>query len=256
MNKMPASTGWTWLKQGAGLFRKQPAALTTLLFANILISIAISAVPILGPLVAVVLIPAFSVAFMRACLMIENGKRVTPAVLLSGFRKPVVGPLVKVGMIYLAVSVLLALLAKVLIDTDFWEQMGSERSDPKSLQVAASDVFAMLGVFLLDLAAIMSLSFAAPLTFWQKMGAGKATFYSFFAVLRSARVFVVLLLAWFGLFFSVCFVVALILGGASVARVVIMWIIFLFILLLQCAMYAGYRQIFGKPEDPEAQPAK
>jgi hypothetical protein len=32
-------------------------------------------------------------------------------------------------------------------------------------------------------------------------------------------------------------------------RVVIMWLIFLFILLLQCAMYAGYRQIFGKPAD-------
>jgi hypothetical protein len=34
-----------------------------------------------------------------------------------------------------------------------------------------------------------------------------------------------------------------------------MWIIFLFILLLQCAMYVGYRQIFGKPDDPEARPA-
>jgi hypothetical protein len=255
MNKIPAITGWAWLKQGAGLFRKQPAALTTLLFANILISIAISAVPVLGPLVAVVLIPSFSVAFMRACLMIENGKRVSPAVLLSGFRKPAVGPLVKIGLIYLGVSVLLALLAKVVINAEFWEQVGGQGADAKNLQVAASDVFAMLGVFLLDLAAIMSLSFAAPLTYWQHMGPGKATFYSFFAVLKSARVFLVLLLAWFGLFFGVCFVIALILGGADLARIVIMWIIFLFILLLQCAMYAGYRQIFGKPDDPEARPA-
>jgi hypothetical protein len=255
MNKIPATTGWAWLKQGAGLFRKQPAALTTLLFANILISIAISAVPVLGPLVAVVLIPSFSVAFMRACLMIENGKRVTPAVLLSGFRKPAVGALIKIGLIYLAVSVLLALLAKVMINAEFWEQVGGQPADTKNLQVAASDVFAMLGVFLLDLAAIMSLSFAAPLTYWQHMGPGKATFYSFFAVLKSARVFIVLLLAWFGLFFGVCFVIALILGGADLARVVIMWIIFLFILLLQCAMYVGYRQIFGKPDDPEARPA-
>jgi hypothetical protein len=255
MNKIPAITGWAWLKQGAGLFRKQPAALTTLLFANILISIAISAVPVLGPLVAVVLIPSFSVAFMRACLMIENGKRVTPAVLLSGFRKPAVGALVKIGLIYLGVSVLLALLAKVVINAEFWEQVGGQPADAKNLQVAASDVFAMMGVFLLDLAAIMSLSFAAPLTYWQHMGPGKATFYSFFAVLKSARVFLVLLLAWFGLFFGVCFVVALILGGADLARIVIMWIIFLFILLLQCAMYVGYRQIFGKPDDPEARPA-
>jgi hypothetical protein len=255
MSNIPAITGWRWLKQGAGLFRKQPAALTTLLFANILISIAISAVPVLGPLVAVVLIPSFSVAFMRACLMIENGRRVTPAVLLSGFRKPAVGALAKIGLIYLGVSVLLALLAKVLINAEFWEQVGGQAGDPKNLQIAASDVFAMLGVFLLDLAAIISLAFAAPLTFWQHMGPGKATFYSFFAVIKSARVFAVLLLAWFALFFGVCFVVALILGGAEMARIVIMWIIFLFILLLQCAMYVGYRQIFGKPDDPEAKPA-
>src|SRR3954451_14623932 len=130
MNNMPAMTGWAWLKQGASLFRKQPAALTTLLFANILISIAISAVPVLGPLVAVVLIPSFSVAFMRACLMIENGARVTPAVLLTGFRKPAVGPLCKIGLIYLAVSVLLALLAKVVIDAEFWEQIAAQQADP------------------------------------------------------------------------------------------------------------------------------
>jgi hypothetical protein len=54
-------------------------------------------------------------------------------------------------------------------------------------------------------------------------------------------------MAWFGIFFGVCFIVALLLGGSSLARVAIMWLIFLFVLLLQCAMYAGYRQIFGKP---------
>ncbi len=66
MNKLPATTGWPWLKQGSALFRKQPAALTTLLFANILFSILISAVPLLGAMVAVVLIPSFSMAFMKA----------------------------------------------------------------------------------------------------------------------------------------------------------------------------------------------
>jgi hypothetical protein len=256
MNKMPAITGWAWLKAGARLFRKQPAALTMLLFANILISLTIGGVPVLGPLLVVVLIPSFSVAFMRACLMIENGKRVTPGVLLSGFRKPAIGPLCKIGLIYLGVSVVLTVLGKLLVDASFWQQVSSARQvDPKDVQVAASDVIGMLGIILLELAAVMSLSFAAPLTFWQKMKAGKATFYSFFAVLKSARVFLVLLLAWFALFFGVVFVVALIFGAADIGRVVLMWIVFLFVLLLQCAMYAGYREIFGKPDDPEAKPA-
>ncbi|WP_229510907.1 MULTISPECIES: BPSS1780 family membrane protein [unclassified Massilia] len=249
---MPAITGWNWLKEGTGLFRKQPAALTTLLFANILFSLFISAVPFFGKLM-VVLIPSLSMAFMKACLMIENGERVTPAVLLTGFKKPVLGPLCKVGLIYLAASLVLSLLTKVAIDPAFWEQMAkasqsAQPVDPANApQVQASDMLAMLGIFILDVAVLVALAFAAPLTYWQHMGPGKAAFYSFFAVLKSARVFIVLLMSWFALFTGVCFIIALLLGGSSLARVAIMWLFFLFVLLLQCAMYAGYRQIFGKP---------
>lgn len=249
MNNMPAITGWNWLKEGTGLFRKQPAALTTLLFANILFSLLISAVPHLGKMVAVVLIPSFSMAFMKACLMIENGERVTPAVLLTGFKKPVLADLCKIGLIYLGASLLLTMLTKVAIDPSFWQQVSQPVDPDAPPQVHAADLLAMLGIFILDVAVLIALAFAAPLTYWQKMSLGKATFYSFFAVLKNARVFIVLLMAWFAIFFGVCFIVALVLGGSSLARVAIMWLIFLFVLLLQCAMYAGYRQIFGKPVD-------
>lgn len=255
MSNLPASTGWAWLKQGAALFRKQPGGLTTLMFANILISIAFSAVPVVGPILAVVLIPSLSMAFMQACLMIDNGQRVTPGVLLTGFRKPAVVALCKLGLVYLAVSLLLALLARFAIDPSFWEQITVQQPDPKKLAVDVSDVLAMFLIFVLDLAALISLAFAAPLTYWEKMGPGKATFYSFFAVVKSARVFSVLLLAWFALFFSVCMVVALVVGPVHIAQVIIMWLIFLFVLLLQCAIYVGYRQIFGKPVEPQGQPA-
>jgi hypothetical protein len=248
MNKLPARTGWIWLKQGIGLFRKQPAALTTLLFANILISIGISAIPFIGPMLAVVLIPSFSMALMQACLMIEHGQRVTPVVLLTGFRKPAVFALCKVGLIYLAVWLLLALLARVVINETFWEQVAMP-VDPKTAPVmAASDLIGMLFIFVLNISAAITLSFAGPLAYWQKMGPGKATFYSFFAVLRAARAFLVLLLSWWGVFLATGVVAAMIFGNANVGRVVIMWIIFLFVLLLQCAMYAAYRQIFGVPE--------
>jgi hypothetical protein len=255
MNNLPARTGWEWLKQGIGLFRKQPAALTTLLFANILISIGLSAVPILGPVLTVVLIPSFSMAFMQACLMIENGDRVTPAVLLTGFRKPALASLCKVGLIYLGVSLLLMVIMRVAVAPEFVEQM-ARPVDPKNPPtVAASDMLVMFGIFLLDVAVLVTLCFAAPLTYWKQMGPGKATFYSFFAVVRTARVFLVLLAAWFGIFFGVLMITVTIFGNASLGRVVIMWLIFLFVLLLQCAMYAGYRTIFGKPYEKGPQPA-
>ena len=247
-NQPPATTGWTWLKQGAALFRQQPAALTTLLFANILVSIVISAVPFIGPMIAVVLIPSFSMAFMMGCAMIDSGQRVTPAVLLTGFRQPVLRELCKVGVVYLGVTLVLALLMRVVVPAEFWEQVRAAQSNPEaSTAVAGSDLLAMFIMFALNVMTLIALCFAAPLTYWQKMPPFKAVFYSFFAVKRSAGKFFVLLLSWFAIFFGVCVLIAMLLGGSGLARVVIMWVIFLFVLILQCAMYAGYREIFGKP---------
>ena len=255
MNDLPARTGWEWLKQGMGLFRKQPAALTTLLFANILFSIGLSAVPFLGSVIAVVLIPSFSMAFMQACLMIENGDRVTPAVLLTGFRQPALAALCKLGLVYLGVSLLMMVITRLAIPPEVLMQM-MPRPDAKTPpDIQTSHMLALFGVFLLDVAVLVTLCFAAPLTYWKHMGPGKATFYSFFAVIRTARPFLVLLAAWFGIFFGICILAALVFGDAALGRVVLMWLIFLFMLLLQCAMYAGYRTIFGKPMDKAPQPA-
>jgi len=256
MNNLPARTGWEWLKGGMGLFRKQPGALTTLLFASILLAIGISAVPIIGPIVVVVLIPSFSMAFMQACLMIDNGDRVTPAVLLTGFRKPVLAALCKIGMIYLGVFLVLTLIALLITPESLRQLPGNIKLDPKDkLPFTLGDVMTVFGLLILETVSLLTLCFAAPLAYWKRMGPGKATFYSFFAVVRSARVFGVLLLSWFGIFTAITFVVVNLFSAIALAQVVLMWLMFLFIMFLQCAIYAGYRDIFGKPAGPEAQPA-
>ena len=256
MNNLPASTGWDWLKQGIGLFRKQPAALTTLLFANILISIALSAIPVLGPVLAVVLVPSFSMAFMQACLMIENGDRVTPGVLLTGFRRPALGALCKVGTIYLVVGLVEMLVVVMMLGPEFFEKVAERQANPND---AAALLSTEIGVFMLialiNLVMLVTLYYAAPLTYWKHMKTGKAVFYSFFAVVRSARVFLVLLLAWFAAFFVIASLMSIVFGPGTLGRILLTWLVFLFMLLLQCSMYAGYRTIFGKPADKDVQPA-
>jgi hypothetical protein len=256
MNNLPARTGWEWLKRGMRLFRKQPAALTSLLFASILLAIGISAVPFIGPIIVVVLIPSFSMAFMQACLMIENGDRVTARVLLTGFRKPALGGLCKVGVIYLGVFLVLTAIALLVTPESLRQLPGNIKLDPKDkLPFTLSDVLAVFGLLILETVSLLTLCFAAPLTYWKQMGPGKATFYSFFAVIRSARVFGVLLLSWFGIFTVITFVVVNLFSAIALAQVVLMWLMFLFILFLQCAIFAGYQDIFGKPVDKDAQPA-
>ncbi|MDB5920489.1 MAG: hypothetical protein JWR40_4723 [Massilia sp.] len=245
MSAIPAKAGWAWLKQGMTLFRKQPAALTTLLFANVIFSFIIGAVPLLGQIATVVLIPSLSMSFMQACLMIDHGQRVTPLVLLTGFRKPAVINLCKIGLAYLLVTAVLTVIAYLTLGEEFWKQAASPAVPAV---VDRSDMLSVLLIAVLQIATVMALCFASPLAFWQKMPPGKAIFYSFFAVVRSARVFLVMLMAWFGIFLLASTVLLLVFGSASPGRVVITWLGFLFILLLQCAMYAGYRQIFGVPD--------
>jgi len=246
MSQLTASTGWSWLKQGAAMFRKQPAGLTTLLFADILISVLISVIPFLGAMLAIVLVPCFSMAFMQACLLIDQEKPVTPDVLLTGFRPPAVKTLLKVGLVYLAVFFVLAMVMRFAVDPDILKQ-AEGAGDPASMRVTGGDMLGLLLLFLLQAVAVLTLSFTAPLTYWQNMATGKAVFYSFFAVMRAGRAFCTLLLSWFAILFGICIVVAILLGASGAAKIVIMWLFFLFFLLLQCALYAAYRHIFGTP---------
>lgn len=253
MNKIPAITGWVWLKEGVALFRKQPAALTTLLFANIVFIALLGMLPVVNVLRAV-LFPSVSIAYMMACLMIENGERVTPGVLLTGFRKPALLPLCKIGLIYLVVFLLLTLLLNVAVDPAVFEM--AAQADPKSPPPPGSlgGSLVLLCILGLNAGVLIALAFAAPLTYWQHMKLGKAVFYSFFAVVKNARVFIVLLMSWAGILMGVWMVLMLLLGNGKAGMVAMIWTGFLFMALLQCALYASYRHIFGKPANATAKP--
>lgn len=248
MTTLSASTGWTWLKQGAVLLRQQPAGLTTLMFANIFVSLLIGTIPFLGPMVAVILMPSFSMALMQACRMIDAGERVMPSVWLTGFRKPALATLARVGLVYLAVSLVLTIAMRFAISPEFWEQIAEQNRGGATAQLAGGDLLTMMSIVVLNVIALIALCYAAPLTQWQAMPPMKAVFYSVYAVKRGAGVFAVMLLAWVGIFLGVSMLVTLLLGGGNIARILIMWLIFLFMLWLQCGLYVGYREIFGKPD--------
>src|SRR5438876_9355872 len=101
MEKLPANTGWTWVKEGFALFRKQPAELSTLFISYIFLMLALGIIPVVGQILPLVLVPVFSMAFMQACVQIEQGKRIYPSLLLTGFRSPAFPNLLKLGGLYL-----------------------------------------------------------------------------------------------------------------------------------------------------------
>jgi hypothetical protein len=250
MNKLPASAGWDWIRQGFELFRKQPGGLFMLFLGYMLMVIILGLIPVLGQFLPVLLMPVFTIVFMQACAQIDQQKRITPMLLAEGFRHPKVGTLVGLGLLYIVVAAL-ALGVSTLADDGVFMKLVTGRLQPDAKEVQESNAgSAMLLAMLLYLPAMMAFWFAAPLIAWQRMGLFKSLFYSFFAVLRAMRAFLLFLCSWFGIALLCTQLVFLIFGrsGAGMSLLTPVWMVLT--IIVQCSLYASYRQIFGAPVEP------
>lgn len=261
MRQLPAISGWLWIRQGFLLLRQRMAEMATLFLGYVLSVLILGMIPILGQILAVVLTPTFSIAFMQACLNIEQGKRVLPTLLLSGFRSPAFKRLLALGLLYLAVAALALMVAGLVSDGMIWQVLsGKIELDEKTLKDSNISLAMMCGL-IVYIPVILAFWFAAPLIYWQDMGVGKAVFFSFFAVLRAAKAFLMYGSAWFGLstFGFICAtLVSVPLGallGAQMASAITMYVLLIFLSSLnQCAFYYSYTQSFGRPESAAPTP--
>lgn len=252
MEKLPATTGWLWIKEGFALFRKQPSELSTLFLSYMFLMLGIGIIPVLGQVLPLILVPIFSMAFMQACVNIEQDKRVYPNLLLTGFRSPSFGALLKLGGLYLAAAII-AVGGSSLIDGGvFWQVMtGQIALDAKTVQESNMSL-AMLCAAVLYTPAAMAFWYAAPLVMWQKMAVSKAIFYSFFAVRRAGKAFLVYGLAWvvIGVMLPVFIssALALLTGKAIVTMIVLLPLSIVMTVIMYCSFYPTYTHVFGKPE--------
>jgi hypothetical protein len=250
ISSLPAGTGWQWFKQGVALFRRQPGALTTILFINLMASSIVSSVPIAGPVIVFLFVPSMAMSIMQACALIDQNQRVDLRVLGTGFRKPQVKRLVGVGVVYLLVSMLMATLAYAMTDHEALRKALEQIRGSTPQQVDTSALTPLVAMSFANMGILTLLAFAAPLTAWQGMGVGKSVFYSVFATLRAWKVFLVLLFGWLAMMVICVNLVVMLFSLISpyAGLVIGMWLGTIFLLLLQCALYAGYRQVFGIPD--------
>jgi hypothetical protein len=249
MEKLPAATGWQWIKQGFTLFRKQPAELSTLFLSYMFLMMIISILPLVGQMLPLVLVPVFSMAFMQACVQVEKGQRVYPNLLLTGFRSPAYKTLVILGLLYLLAAIV-AIGASALIDGGvFWNVMtGSARMDAKTVQ-GSGITLSMLVAALLYTPAAMAFWFAAPLIAWQRMGLGKALFFSFYAVKRAGRAFTLYGLGWALIGVVLPLLFSTLLGQLTGSPVLMMMVLLplsiVLTVVMYCSFYPTYTTLFG-----------
>ena len=249
MKGLPASTGFDWLKQGFAIFRKQPGILMMLIFANIMIPLLLARLQLLGVILANLAIPSLTIAIQQSCRLIDEGHRVHPRVLLSGFQKESFAPLFKLGLVYLGVTAILMIAVVPFIDMESLKVL-TKPIDPKNPPVIASRTVLAIFLFVLLMAlSMLALVFAPGLTYWKRMPTFKAIFYSVFAVLGAKGPFAILIVSWLGITMLSNMIFGIIFGTSMMAQAVATWISFIAILIFQCSLYAAYKQILGAPED-------
>lgn len=258
MNAVVAITGWHWVKKSFTLFSRQPLEMLGLFMAYMLVNIAIGLIPVLGEVLPVLLIPVFAMAFMQACWQIEQGKKVRPDVLLVGFKSPLLFRLMSLGAMYL-LAIMLAVLASQLFDGGELLKMMSEGPafDPKNLEGSRIGA-GVLGSLLCFLPAVMAFWFAGPLIMWRRQSLIKALFFSFVAVKRAWRAFLLYGLCWLLIagFLPVMLLQVLvqILSQANLMVLLMMPVLALLTTIRYCSFYPSYADVFGAPDLDPATP--
>ncbi len=251
--------GWRWLARGWQLFRVAPVMWLALVFAYYMLMAAVSLLPVVGVVLAMVLVPGLSVGFMAAARAAERGQPFELSLLFSGLRAARAAQLTLGGIYFTSIVLLLA--ATALADGGALARWFLTGERPAVEMLQSEDFLSALGLAsLLYMPVMMMFWFAPVLAAWNGMSAGKALFFSFFACLLNWRAFVAYGVAATLVLFVVPFtaLLGLMLASGGALRPAVFSVLFPFVLAMMptlfASFYASYRDIFPEPPPAESPP--
>lgn len=157
--KVAAGNGWRWIADGWGHFRQNPGPWVGATLVWMLLSGAISAIPMLGFLAGTILHPVLIAGFMLGANAQYEGEDFEVRHLFAGFSEKF-GPLALVGLLYLAGFVVIVLIAAAVFGGAVFATMGSG-FQPDSVAIEQM-ILPLLGMVLL----VMALSVPLVMAYW------------------------------------------------------------------------------------------
>lgn len=244
---LPAKTGWLWIKEGFSLFKKQPVGFNLLFLAYFFLMQLISIIPAVK-ILSLVTLPLFSMAFMQASRAVKRGERVSAKAIIAALREPSTKQLLLLGVLY-PVGALIALAVSSLADGGLlWHASVGNGIDIQ--EIPDSNILSAIFIsFVVCIPMAMAFWFAAPLIAWQNMPVIKALFYSFFAVYRTGRAFIVYLLGWFVISIVLPSVISAFIAiafGIQAAFAIVLPTSIILTVVIYCSFYPTYASIFDE----------
>jgi hypothetical protein len=197
-----AGQGLRWVGGGFRVFLRQPLGLSAMFAAVALSALLLLQLPLVGPVLALGLMPLASVAFMIATREIEAGRKAHPGLLLQPLRRKAQRrALLQLGGVYAVAAIAVVLLAHVLDGGHFAaavQAVAENEATPELLSDPMLEFGVLLRLLLMSLLALLFWH-APALVFWDELPVGKALFASLLACARSLGAFAVYGVAWFAL---------------------------------------------------------
>lgn len=113
IKKLNAARGWTWVKHGYQLIMLNPLMAVSFALIGALAIFTALRIPLLGPLVALLLMPVAIIGYMRVCRALEEEEEIELLHLFAGLRKHT-AQLIALGG-FLILGLLLSSMAMILL---------------------------------------------------------------------------------------------------------------------------------------------
>ena len=212
LNIVPASRGIQWVKLGMKTFFRQPLALAGLFFLFLAVMSILSMVPLLGNVLALVLLPGATLGLMAATAEASKGNFPMPSILISAFRagRQQLRAMLTLGGLY-ALGFLLVLGCSALIDGGKFAKLyligGSMTAELLQEGDFQTAMLVAMGLYV-----PLSLMFwhAPALVHWHGLPPVKSLFFSMVACLRNFWAFMLYSMAWMGVFLFMGLVISII----------------------------------------------
>ncbi|OGS90070.1 MAG: hypothetical protein A2061_09805 [Gallionellales bacterium GWA2_59_43] len=162
IRKMNAARGWIWVKQGWQLIMHNPLLAISLALAGALGVVLVFAIPLFGPLIAMLLMPALMAGYMRVCRALEENEEIELTHLFAGFRTHA-APLVALGG-FMLLGLLIASMLVILIGGDALTTLLESFKSTNDPQILANAMWTAGSGVALGLMVGVALMFALMLT--------------------------------------------------------------------------------------------
>ena len=219
LNIVPASTGVQWVRSGIQTFWRYPMALSALFFLCMAAMSLVSMIPMIGPVLALALLPMSSLVMMVGATESLRGRLPSPSLVLVGVRSGQMRLqyMLQLGAFY-AVSFLGVIGLSALLDGGGFAQVYLGFA-PMTIEMATAPDFQTAMWFTLLVYIPLSLVFwhAPGLVHWHGIAPFKAMFFSWIACARNWRAFAMFFLAWIGVFMVSGLVLSLAVGLLAAA---------------------------------------